>query len=148
MSATNETTTAPESTGPSPIGPHSEAERVARLEQLHDEEWEMAQKLLSTARVMLDRVSKGPRWQPSTANVAQILNLASKLGRLATRLEDKPEIDFRSSNSDFAREVNEAIQRVYSNRLPNEDPDGAGHLETNSAPGQDSAGVMPTTSTS
>lgn len=69
-----------------------EQEWNRRGEQLREQEWEMAQKLLSTARALLRRILVRSDFQASLTQVSKMLDLTSKLGRLSARLADHHEV--------------------------------------------------------
>jgi hypothetical protein len=62
-------------------------ERADRADQLLDQEWEMAQQFILTARDLLRRFRIRPGSEPSIADITRMLDLASRLGRLSTGLQ-------------------------------------------------------------
>ena len=99
----------------------------ARGEQLREQEWDLAQKLIRTAIVLLERHRKCPSREATLAEITRMLDLASRLGRLATNLQtDKTETAGRVDVS-FRVELEAALKKVYG-------PPAGSVIDVNSTP--------------
>ena len=82
-----------------------------RSEQLREQEWQMAQRLLALASTLITRL----RLQTDCASPSQIhalLDLASRLGRLSCALPtDRPEA--LPACGSLPPEIQEALNRIY-----------------------------------
>lgn len=102
---------------PLPIPPPPWRERG---EQHRHEEWEASQKLLAAARALLRKYLVTQGAKPSLADIARMLELASKLGRLATGLAtEKTEISGQDGGP-LRVEFRAMLEKVYSQPLPGE----------------------------
>lgn len=85
----------------------------ARGEQLREQEWDVAQKLIRTATILLERLRKRPNHEATLAEITRMLDVASRLGRLATNLQtDKTETTGHVDVS-FRVELEAALKKVY-----------------------------------
>jgi len=94
----------------------------ARGEQLREQEWDTSQKLIRAAVILLERIRKRPGQEASFAEITRMLDLASRLGRLATGLEtEKTEVTGRVDVA-FRLELASALKKVYGAPAPKELP--------------------------
>jgi hypothetical protein len=84
-----------------------------REEQFREQEWEAAQRLLTTARVLLRRVLFRPESAASLTEISRLLDLASKLGRLATGLANHREEISGPDGGPIRVEFERALQKIY-----------------------------------
>jgi hypothetical protein len=91
-----------------------------RSTQLREQEWEMAQRLLTAARALLRRVVVRPEPKSTVNDVARMLDLASRLGRLATGLETERTEVTGPAGGPISVEVEFALRKVYGEPLPGE----------------------------
>ena len=89
------------------------AHRQKLRDELRAEEWAMHRELMAAARVVLKNFYENPH-KSTVADLARIIDLASKLGRLATERdgESQPAVDTTLVMIEFKA----ALQRVYSRR--------------------------------
>jgi len=87
---------------------------------LRQEEWSLHEECLRAGRAALDRFTALER--PATlSEIARILELASKLGRLASGLAtDHTEVS--AEDSAFTVQVDVALEKIYGAPLPGELP--------------------------
>ena len=104
--------------GPAPTCPPGQWPR--RGDALREQEWEMAQKLLAAARRLLSRLQLQPGLAPSVTDLARLLDLASKLGRLATGLETGKTAVTGPAGGPISVEVEVALRKIYGEPLPAE----------------------------
>ena len=91
-----------------------------RSEQLRQQEWAMAQKLLAAAGALLDRLRFQSVAEASYSDVTRLLDLASRLGRLATGLQtDSTEVT-GPGGGPISIEVEVALRKIYGQPLPGE----------------------------
>ncbi len=101
-----------------PLAVQRDQEWSRRAEQLRDQEWNTAQELLDTASALLRRVRHRPGLDASLAEVSRMLDLASRLGRLATGLQtDKTEIAGKVDLS-LRLQLESSLKRIYGPPAP------------------------------
>jgi hypothetical protein len=89
-----------------------------RQEEQREEEWAVRCELVGLAREAIERWKKRPDWCGSLAGIARLLELASKLGRLASGMAtDKKEVSAEvQSKLDVDWEI--ALKKVYGPEEP------------------------------
>ena len=80
---------------------------------LRDAEWETAQELLATARSLLRRIVYREPRKTSLTEISRMLDIASKLGRLATGLAVHPDGLPESSAPRLDDQWERALEKVY-----------------------------------
>jgi hypothetical protein len=100
---------------PAPVLDFSDPKLRSRLrDQLRAEEWAMHLQLLDLARSLLQNLRENPH-RTTVADVPRILDLASRLARLATEAEDdRPEVP---DTSVLVAEFKVALKKVYARRV-------------------------------
>jgi len=96
-------------------GPHWEA----REQKLRETEWEMHERAIAAAKRGLDAYMDREKVYANLADIARMLEIASKLGRLATGLGDGE----RRKGDDLPTvrvEVTVALEKIYGEPLPGE----------------------------
>jgi hypothetical protein len=89
------------------------AEWLARQVEIREKEWEMHEKCIEAAREGLKRFLENPNRRATLADIARMLETASKLGRLAAGMAtEKTEIT-GEVDVNFRMEVEQAIKKVY-----------------------------------
>ena len=92
----------------------------ARKQQLLETEWAMHERAIAAAKRGLDDYMKREKVYANLADIARMLEIASKLGRLATGLGTDGE---RRKGDDLPTvrvEVTVALQKIYGEPLPGE----------------------------
>ena len=90
-----------------------------RIQKLKETEWEMHEAAIAAARRGIDAYLSREKVYGNLSDIARILEVASKLGRLATGLGD--EAQRSASELPAVRvEFNLALEKVYSEPLPGE----------------------------
>jgi hypothetical protein len=95
------------------------AEWESREQQLRETEWAMHERAIEAAKRGLDAYMAREKVYANLADIARMLEIASKLGRLATGLDDGD----RRKGDDLPTvrvEVNVALQKIYGEPLPGE----------------------------
>lgn len=85
----------------------------ARADQLRQQEWEMAQKLLAISRALLRRISTRDEFKASLAEISRMLDLASRLGRLATGLATDHQQLSGPAGNPIPIDITVALDRIY-----------------------------------
>jgi len=96
------------------------AEWEKREQQLKETEWAMHERAIEAAKRGLDEFMKREKIYANLADIARMLEIASKLGRLATGLGIDGE---RRKDDDLPTvrvEVNVALEKIYGEPLPEE----------------------------
>jgi hypothetical protein len=91
-----------------------------RSEQLREQEWAMAQKLLTAAGALLRRVLARRETEASVNEITRMLDLASRLGRLATGLQTERTEITGPDGGPISLEVEVALRKIYGEPLPGE----------------------------
>lgn len=92
---------------------------LTRREEHRDEEWEIRSELMAAGRKVLKRFSEGDRGA-TLGDVARALDLASKLGRLATGMAtDRTEVTGEDGGP-IQIEFEVALRKIYSEPLAGE----------------------------
>jgi len=92
----------------------------AREQQLRETEWAMHERAIEAAKRGLDEYMKREKVYANLADIARMLEIASKLGRLATGLGTDGE---RRNGDDLPTvrvEVTVALEKIYGEPLPGE----------------------------
>jgi len=92
----------------------------ARTQQLRETEWAMHEQAIAAAKRGLDEYLKREKVYANLADIARMLEIASKLGRLATGLGTDGE---RRKGDDLPTvrvEVTVALEKIYGEPLPGE----------------------------
>ena len=87
--------------------------RAERARLFQDAEWQGVEKLLRGAQMLLDRLLNKPPDKLTLADAARALEIASKIGRLATGLKSEPTTPASQVNVNLQLEIESAIQKVY-----------------------------------
>jgi hypothetical protein len=96
------------------------AEWEKREQQLRETEWTMHERAIAAAKRGLDEYMKREKVYANLADIARMLEIASKLGRLATGLGTDGE---RRNGDDLPTvrvEVTVALEKIYGEPLPGE----------------------------
>jgi hypothetical protein len=95
------------------------AEWESREQQLRETEWAMHERAIAAAKRGLDAYMEREKVYANLADIARMLEIASKLGRLATGLGDGE----RRKGDDLPAvrvEVTVALEKIYGEPLPGE----------------------------
>ena len=95
------------------------AEWSSREQKLRETEWEMHERAIAAAKRGLDAYMEREKVYANLADIARMLEIASKLGRLATGLGDGE----RRNGDDLPAmrvEVTVALEKIYGEPLPGE----------------------------
>jgi hypothetical protein len=95
------------------------AEWESREQKLRETEWEMHERAIAAAKRGLDAYMEREKVYANLADIARMLEIASKLGRLATGLGDGE----RRKDDDLPAvrvEVTVALEKIYGEPLPGE----------------------------
>ena len=95
------------------------AEWESREQKLRETEWEMHERAIAAAKRGLDAYMEREKVYANLADIARMLEIASKLGRLATGLGDGE----RRRDDDLPAirvEVTVALEKIYGEPLPGE----------------------------
>ena len=95
------------------------AEWASREQKLRETEWEMHERAIAAAKKGLDAYMEREKVYANLADIARMLEIASKLGRLATGLGDGE----RRKDDDLPAvrvEVTVALEKIYGEPLPGE----------------------------
>ena len=95
------------------------AEWESREQQLRETEWQMHERAIAAAKRGLDAYMAREKVYANLADIARMLEIASKLGRLATGLGDGE----RRKGDDLPAvrvEVTVALEKIYGEPLPRE----------------------------
>jgi hypothetical protein len=87
--------------------------RASRAALFQDAEWKAAEKLLRAAQNALDVLLHKPPEKLHLSDVARALEIASKLGRLATGLTTEHVAHSGEMNVNLQLEIESAIKKVY-----------------------------------
>ncbi len=106
------------------------AEWGKREQQLRETEWTMHERAIAAAKRGLDAYMEKDKVYANLADIARMLEIASKLGRLATGLGDGE----RRKDDDVPAvrvEVTVALEKIYGEPLPGEivDVEEVGNIE-------------------
>src|SRR5262245_11066367 len=93
------------------------AEREKRKQQVLDEEWELHSEAIRAGREALKRFYEKGKGA-TLGDIARMLEVASKLGRLSTGLSEKPEAS--EEGRPVRIEVTLALEKIYGEPLPGE----------------------------
>jgi hypothetical protein len=96
------------------------AEWESREQSLRETEWAMHERAIAAAKRGLDAYMEREKVYANLADIARMLEIASKLGRLATRLGTDGE---RRKGDDLPAvrvEVAVALEKIYGEPLPSE----------------------------
>lgn len=93
---------------------------VRRQEEHREDEWSMRGELLELARTAISRFKANEKRCGSLEGIARLLDLASKLGRLASGMPtDRTEVT-GDGGGPIRVEVTAALEKVYGQPLPGE----------------------------
>lgn len=92
----------------------------AREQQLRETEWSMHERAIAAARRGLDEYMKREKVYANLADIARMLEIASKLGRLATGLVTDGERRKGDELPTMRVEVTVALEKIYGEPLPGE----------------------------
>jgi len=97
------------------------AEWSSREQKLRETEWAMHEAAIAAAKKGLDAYMDKDKVYANLADIARMLEIASKLGRLATGL-DKSNGEQRDGDDlpGLRVEVTVALEKIYSEPLPGE----------------------------
>lgn len=95
------------------------AEWASREERLRETEWEMHERAIAAAKRGLDAYMEREKVYANLADIARMLEIASKLGRLATGLGTDGERD-EDELPTVRVEVTVALAKIYGEPLPGE----------------------------
>jgi hypothetical protein len=95
------------------------AEWEKRETQLRETEWSMHERAIAAAKRGLDAYMDKDKVYANLADIARMLEIASKLGRLATGL-DKSNGETADEPQTLRVEVTVALEKIYSEPLPGE----------------------------
>jgi hypothetical protein len=96
------------------------AEWESRKQKLRETEWAMHERAIAAAKRGLDAYMESDKVYANLADIARMLEIASKLGRLATGLDTDGE---RRKGDDLPTvrvEVTVALEKIYGEPLPGE----------------------------
>ena len=93
-------------------------EWVKRKEEQREEEWKVRCELLEAGREALRRWKKEERRCGSLEGIARILELASKLGRLAAEMATEKTEVTGENGGPIRVEVSAALDKIYGKPLP------------------------------
>jgi hypothetical protein len=96
------------------------AEWASREQQLRETEWAMHERAIAAAKRGLDAYMAREKVYANLADIARMLEIASKLGRLATGLDTDGERK-RSELPAVRVEVKVALEKIYGEPLPGEE---------------------------
>jgi len=96
------------------------AEWGKREQQLRETEWEMHEKCIAAAKRGLDAYMEREKVYANLADIARMLEIASKLGRLATGLGTDGEHGKGDDLPGLRVEVTVALEKIYGEPLPGE----------------------------
>ena len=89
------------------------AEWLTRQQKLREREWEMHEKCIAAAERGLKTFMEREKAFASLADIARILEVASKLGRMASGLATESVEHSGEVNVNFRAEVAAAVRKVY-----------------------------------
>ncbi len=92
----------------------------AREQQLRETEWAMHERAIAAAKRGLDEYMKREKVYANLADIARMLEIASKLGRLATGLGTDGERRKGDELPTMRVEVTVALEKIYGEPLPGE----------------------------
>ena len=121
------------------------AVRVKRRDEQLEEEWQTRNEALELARAAIGRWKANEKRCGSLEGIARLLELASKLGRLASGMPtDRTEVSGEGGGP-IRLELNAALNKVYGEvvdveALPAPEPLPQGEAEGNGLPGQRAKG--------
>ena len=95
------------------------AEWEKRETQLRETEWSMHERAIAAAKRGLDAYMEREKVYANLADIARMLEIASKLGRLATGL-DKSNGETSDEPLTMRVEVTVALEKIYGEPLPGE----------------------------
>ena len=95
------------------------AEWEKREQQLRETEWTMHERAIAAAKRGLDAYMEKDKVYANLADIARMLEIASKLGRLATGL-DKSNGETSDEPLTMRVEVTVALEKIYGEPLPGE----------------------------
>lgn len=98
------------------------AEWESREQKLRETEWEMHEAAIAAAKRGLDEYLKKDRIHANLADIARMLEIASKLGRLATGLDKSNGEKADDGPQTLRVEVSVALEKIYGQ--PEVLPDG------------------------
>ena len=95
-----------------------EAERrgvdwARRAQELREVEWDMARRLIEGGRVLLERLLARPERKLAGSDVARLLEVASKLGRLSAGMATEQTTTTGPENGPVRVEISAALAKVY-----------------------------------
>jgi len=96
------------------------AEWLRRQTDLKEREWEMHEKCIAAARRALSAFMERDRVYANLGDIARILEVASRLGRMASGLATESVEHTGEGGGPIRVAFEEALKRVYSNPLPGE----------------------------
>lgn len=92
----------------------------AREQQLRETEWSMHERAIAAAKRGLDEYMKREKVYANLTDIARMLEIASKLGRLATGLGTDGERRKGDELPTMRVEVTVALEKIYGEPLPGE----------------------------
>ena len=91
-----------------------------RETQLRETEWAMHESAIAAAKRGLDEYLKKEKIHANLADIARMLEIASKLGRLATGLDKSNGEKSADAPQTLRVEVTVALEKIYSEPMPGE----------------------------
>ena len=124
------------------------AEWLKRQQTLRESEWELHEKCIAAAKRGLAAFMEREKVYANLADIARMLEVASKLGRLASGMAtDKTEVTGEDGGP-IRLELNAALNKIYgpvveveSTALAGPEPLRLGEAEGNGLPGQRAKGI-------
>ena len=93
---------------------------VKRQQEHREEEWRVRCELIEVARIAIARWKQNAHRSGNLEGIARLLELASKLGRLATGMAtDRTEVEAEETHT-LRIEVQAALDKIYGQPLPGE----------------------------
>jgi len=99
-----------DSTNPCPPCPTDAADWIARRQQVRATEWALHHEVLAAARSALQNFQDNSH-KTTVADIARLIELASRLGRLAAGMDTEPP---PAAVPTIRVEVSAALKRIYS----------------------------------
>ena len=97
-----------------------EAEKKARRDKIQEQEWEIHDQCIEAGQEGLRRFMENEGRRATLADIARLLELASKLGRMATGLEATKADPGADEGPAVRVEVTLALEKIYGEPLPGE----------------------------
>jgi hypothetical protein len=91
---------------------------AGRQEQHREDEWQTRGELIALAREAIERWKKNPVRCGTLEGIARLLDLASKLGRVASGLSLEPVEKPRAEDAAFMIQIEVALEKIYGAEVP------------------------------